>query len=77
MAVERTTIRRARKDRDCTSYLCSGDQAIRVGELYNEHTASPGSYDWGEVSAWRRMDECGACAKARTGEPITKESADA
>lgn len=76
MAVERTTIRRARKDRPCNDYLCSGDEVIRAGELYNEHVASPGSHDWGEVSSWRRLSECGTCAEARTGKPITKEDTD-
>jgi hypothetical protein len=77
MAVERTTIRRARKDRPCGDYVCSGDQVIRAGDLYNQHVTSPGSYDWGEVSTWSRLDECGMCAKVRTGEPITRENVNA
>ena len=73
MAVERTIVRRARKDRPCMDSQCSGDELIRAGELYNHHVASPGSYDWGVFSRWQQQDECGTCAKARTGKPITRE----
>lgn len=73
MAFERTTARRARKERPCHTYRCS-EEVIRPGELYNEHVASPGSYDWGEVASWRRFTECGTCAEERTGKPITRES---
>ena len=77
MAVERTIVRRARKDRPCSDYWCSGDEVIRAGELYNHHVASPGLHEWGDITRWRQHDECGTCAKARTGKPITKETTDA
>lgn len=77
MALERTTVRRARKDRPCDDGgYCSGDEVIHAGDLYNTHVAGPGYHDWGEVSHWRRLNECGPCAAA-CGRPITRGAANA
>ncbi len=64
----RTTVRKSRKVRECNTYRSRCD-AIKPGELYNEHVVSPGLHDFGEFSHWVRQAECGRCA-AEAGRPI-------
>lgn len=66
MSLERTTVRRARKERPCTDYLCG--RSIKPGELYNEHVTSPGNEHLSN-ERWVRMAECAVCAAGR-GLPI-------
>lgn len=66
VSVERTTVRRARKARPCTGYVC--ERTIQPGDLYNEHVAGPGHPDL-DNEHWIRLAECAACA-ADVGRPI-------
>lgn len=54
----RTTLRTARKARNCDSCL----HRIRPGDLYLEHVASPDHDDLGNTR-WRRSPECEDCAE--------------
>jgi hypothetical protein len=67
MAVERTVVRRCRKERPCNGHGCR--RYIYPGELYNEHITGPGHDILGN-STWIRVAECAVCAMERTGEPI-------
>jgi hypothetical protein len=72
-AVERTTVRRAAKERPCGSVPCRN--IIRPGELYNEHVIGPNHPELGNAR-WLRSPECAECgtrygrapAKAKPGE---------
>jgi hypothetical protein len=46
---DKTTVRRARKDRMCSAAAnwCCGSGWIKAGELYNEHVAAPGQAEIG------------------------------
>jgi len=68
MAVERTTVRRARKERRCSSAYVSCSRWIRFGDLYLEHVVGPG-HDILDNTTWLRIPECSVCAEER-GSPI-------
>jgi hypothetical protein len=70
-AVERTTVRRAAKERRCGDYTCPN--VIRPGDLYNEHVTGPGHADLGNTR-WLRSPECAECA-ARYDRPAVKPAA--
>lgn len=72
MAVERTTLRRARKPRRCASRHFCGSPVINPGDLYLEHVISPG-HDLIGNTTWLRSAECGPCAAGR-GDPAWKET---
>ena len=67
-AVERTTVRRAAKERRCGSYPCRN--VIKPGDLYNEHVIGPGHIDLSNTR-WMRSPECAECA-ARYGRAPVK-----
>jgi hypothetical protein len=69
MAVERTTVRRCRRERPCEGHRCP--RSIKPGEFYNEHITGPGHPDVGNTR-WLRLAECQVCAKQRTGQTIQK-----
>lgn len=58
-ALERTTVRRARKIRRCND---CGAVAIKPGDLYLETVVSPGHADLGNTR-WRRIAECAGCGR--------------
>lgn len=58
-ALERTVVRRARKQRPCGDSWCS--VTIKRGDLYLEHVVSPGHVDLSNTG-WRRLAECAECA---------------
>jgi hypothetical protein len=72
MALERTTVRRAVKERRCGDYVCRN--VIRPGDLYNEHVTGPGHPELGNTR-WLRLPECAECG-ARYGRAPVKPAAD-
>jgi hypothetical protein len=69
MAVERKTLRRCRKERDCDNHpWCS--RTIKPGELYLEHVTGPG-HDIFDNTNWLRLAECADCASERA-DPVDR-----
>lgn len=69
MALERSTVRRARKPHPCGSSYCPR-RTIQPGELYLEHVTGPGHDILGNTR-WRQARECGSCVTERTGRDLT------
>lgn len=67
MALERSTVRRARKAHPCGDSWCK--RTIQPGELYLEHITSPGHELLGNQH-WMRLRECGPCLTQRTGRTV-------
>lgn len=76
MAVERTTIRVARKQHPCNDPWCQN--IIQPGELYAEHVTSPHHYLM-QNTRWTRHRECGASYRSRVSRTLeeAKETASA
>lgn len=68
MAVERSTVRRARKERPCSDPRCP-DEVIKAGDLYMEHVIGPGHPEV-ENERWLRNDECARSYHDRTGRTL-------
>ena len=68
MAVEQSTVRRARKQHPCSDPWCHVE-VIEPGTLYVEHVVSPGHPEV-ENQRWRRNKECALSYHERTGETL-------
>lgn len=67
MAVELSTVRRARKQYACFNPRSS--EVIEPGDLYMEHVVSP-HHPEVENERWRRAKECADCYQQRTGRTL-------